>query len=86
MRNKYKLYYDKTHRTVNFEEGSQIMLFTPHTKVGFSTKFLSRWDGPFTVLNKLSNLNYRVENLDKSRTMVVHVQRMRKYRPWNRDS
>ena len=79
----YKAYYDKTHKPANFEEGQLIMLFTPHKKTGFSTKFLSTWDGPFKVVGKIGTVNYRIETLCGRKSMLVHVQRMKKYRVWN---
>ena len=76
----YKEYYDKTHKPVEFQEGQFIMLFTPHKQTGLSTKFLSTWDGPFKVISKLSHVNYRIESLCETKTMVVHVQTMKTYR------
>ena len=83
-RQKYKAYYDQTHKSIDFELNSQVMLYTPRTKPGFSTKFLASWDGPFIIKNKISPVNYRVESSDKKKSFVVHVQRLRKYRKWTR--
>ena len=83
---KYKNYYDKTHRQVEFTIGSQVMLYTPRTIKGFSTKFLKRWTGPYKIINKITDLNYRIESLSTKKNESVHVQRLRKYKPWNNAS
>ena len=82
MRTSTKEYYDKSQKVVEFPIGSQVMCFTPRTKIGFSTKFLPRWEGPYTVTTKLGPLNYRITRLDGQKTMVVHVQRLRAFKPW----
>ena len=77
-RDVYKTYYDKTDKEVSFEVGQYVMLFTPRTEVGITTKFLSRWTGPYKVTSKISPVNYRLEAYPNA----VHVQRLRRYRPW----
>ena len=47
-----------------------------HTlKRGFNVKLTRRWKGPYTVIEKLTNVNYRVDRNGK--VQVVNVQRMR---------
>lgn len=74
----FKGRYDSRHHDVQFNIGDEVMLFTPRTEVGMSTKFLSRWTGPFKVASRANLVNYRLEN----HSNLVHVQRLRKYRPW----
>ena len=83
-RAKYKEYYDRSHKPVHFDLDSFVMLYTPRTKVGLSTKFLPQWRGPFRVVHQISPVNYRINSCDGKKTMVVHVQRLSKYRPWKR--
>ena len=54
------------------EIGDYVMLFTPRTELGLTTKFL------FKVLVRVNPVNYRLEN----DAHPVHVQRLRPY--WNR--
>ena len=77
-RDEYKSYYDRSHKDVSFAVGEQVMLFTPQTEIGLSQKFLSRWTGPFKITAQINPVNYRLENVPH----VVHVQRLRRYRPW----
>ena len=81
---KYKAHYDKKHKTVNFDVGSLVMLYTPRTQVGLTTKFLPTWEGPFTVVTQLSPVNFRIQSLNGKKTLVVHVQRLKRYKSWNR--
>jgi len=56
----------------------------PHV-VGHSTKFRSTWSIPFRVIRKVSDVNYEVRSTrDPRKTKVVHVSRMRIYKPWQR--
>ena len=81
---KYKAYYDKSHKAKVFAV-QQVLIYRPEAKVGLTRKFLPRWKGPFRVVQMLSSVNYRLECMDKSRTLVSHVQTMRPYRPWVRE-
>jgi len=57
----------------------------PHV-VGHSTKFRSTWSIPFRVIRKLDgDVNYEVQSTrDPRKTKIVHVSRMRLYKPWQR--
>ena len=81
-RDKYKVHYDKTHKHASFGLGSYVMLYTPRTKVGFSTKFLPTWEGPFKVVAHITPVNYRIQSMNGKKTQVVHVQRLKQYRSW----
>ena len=78
----YKAYYDKSHRAVSFNVNDHVMIHNHVPKKGLSLKLLPKWIGPFKIVAKLDSLTYRVESIDKNRMMAVHVQRMRKYKPW----
>ena len=72
--NKYKTYYDKTHRMVEFKIGDKVLiLFDTPTK----GPLMPRWEGPFLVKDKWDEVIYRVENEDK--LISVHVRRMKPF-------
>ena len=81
---KYKDYYDQFHKSVEFEIGSQVMLYTPATKEGLSYKLLSHWTGPYVVGNKIGAVTYRIRRTSGTSVVniPVHVQRLRAYKPW----
>jgi transposase InsO family protein len=80
---KYMEVYNKRHKVVSFEEGEQVMLFWPIPRKGLSKKLAPKWEGPFTVRQRLGQVTYRVEKDNK--TYVFHVQRMLKYKRWAAD-
>ena len=68
---KYKAYYDKSHHDVSFEIGEKVLvLFDVASKGPLSP----RWEGPYTILNKLDAVTYRVQN--DNRNFAVHVNRL----------
>ena len=40
--------------------GDFIWLYNPAKKKGVSPKLTSKWEGPYLVVNKLSDVNYRI--------------------------
>jgi hypothetical protein len=57
----------------------------PHV-IGHSTKFRSTWSLPFRVIRKLEGgVNYEVQSTrDPRKKKIVHVSRMRLFKPWQR--
>jgi hypothetical protein len=72
-----KQYYDRRAKERSFQVGDVIYLYNPTRKVGQSSKFFSPWQGPYRVVARLSELNYRVQN-QQGREFVVHVNRMKR--------
>jgi len=59
---KNKAYYDKKAKERNFKVNDKVCLFCPARKPGRCHKFRSFWQGPFIVVQKLSDLNYIIVN------------------------
>ena len=74
--------YDHRAVSVEFAEGSLVWLLVPAVPVGTSTKLAKLWKGPFKVLNRLSDVVYRVRDMgsDSAICQVVHVNRLKKCR------
>ena len=71
---KYKAYYDRQHREVEFKKNDKVLvLFDTPTK----GPLMPRWEGPFKVINKLDPVIYRVES--GTRIITVHVRRLRAF-------
>jgi hypothetical protein len=81
---KYELYYDKTHKDIQFNKEDLVWVYTKvnSTDPKLSSKLLARWRGPYKVINKLNEVNYRVLEIATEKTKIVHVSRISKYRPW----
>ena len=75
-----KRYYDqkingKTHNT-----GDLVWLHEPRRKLGLCPKLQRYWKGPFTVIQKINDLLYRIQRSPKSKPKVVHFDRLKEYR------
>ena len=78
---KYKAYYDKSHKKISFENNDSVMIYFPVAKVNLTYKLIPKWEGPFRVVERINDLNYRVQDLNNSkRVFMVHVQRMLLYK------
>lgn len=84
--NYYKFRYDNSHKNVEFKNDDLVMVYWPIPKRGYTQKLLPKWKGPYKVVSKLGPVTYRVLlSTDKNgmeNTLVVHVQRMKLYKPW----
>lgn len=64
-----------------YDPGEQVKVFYPLRKKRKSEKLLSKWEGPYYIVKKLSEVNYEVKKGIKpnSRTEVVHVSKILSY-------
>ncbi|GBN14123.1 Transposon Ty3-I Gag-Pol polyprotein [Araneus ventricosus] len=74
--------YDARHRSVSYEIGDLVWVYTPIRKVGLSEKLLRRSFGPYRITRLMSEVTYEVESMetDKKRRKlkdVVHVLRIK---------
>ncbi|KAK3893678.1 hypothetical protein Pcinc_002506 [Petrolisthes cinctipes] len=68
--------YDAKANEVNFQAGDNVWFYNPQRKKRQSPKLQSPWDGPYTVLDRLSDVTYQIRGGRKSRPKVVHVNRL----------
>ena len=61
--------------------GALVWVYSPVWKKGRSPKLDSHWEGPCTVLKKLSDVVYRVQLLRRGWVVVLHRDRLAPYRP-----
>ena len=72
-----KHYYNRSLQECSFEPNDVVLLKILKAQKG---KFAMRWNGPYVVIEKLSNLNCLIRHQDDTYPVVVHVNRMQK---WN---
>lgn len=73
--------YDVGRRHVEYKVGEKVMVYTPIRKVGKSEKLLHRWFGPYEIVEKISDLNYKLK-IKKGKKFVIdtiHVERLKNY-------
>lgn len=83
---KSKVRYDVRHRPVTYHPGDLVWLWTPVRRRGLCQKFLATYDGPFVVLDKITEVTYTIARLTRSgrraaKTQAVHVARLKLYTP-----
>ena len=52
---------DKHCSETNFSIGDRVWLFNPAVKVGQTKKFSLLWRGPYTVIDRVNPVNYRIQ-------------------------
>lgn len=70
--------FDKKHENVEYRIGDLVWCYNPVKKRGLSRKFQARWLGPYTIVDKFSDVTYRVRNQSGDIT-TVHVRRLRPF-------
>jgi len=74
-----KARYDARSREASFVAGDQVWLHNPRRKKGLSPKLQSPWEGPYDVVEVLSDVTYRIRRGARCRPRVVHVDRLWAY-------
>ena len=73
-RKKRKQHYDKGRRVAKLKIGETVMLKThpqSNAKKHFAAKLAPRWCGPFTVLEQLTPVNYKLAVVDNAKKEVI---------------
>ena len=64
---------------VSFEKDDLVWLLVPAIPIGTTPKLSKLWRGPFTIVNRLSEVVYRIKSTENpSNVQVVHVNRLKK--------
>ncbi|KAL6475049.1 hypothetical protein MHYP_G00160890 [Metynnis hypsauchen] len=80
-----KHYYDLKRRPVTYQLGDLVRLKThprSNTAANLTAKFACVYTGPYRVAQKLSEVNYRLANMDGSDVGVVHVVNLQPFYTW----
>jgi hypothetical protein len=73
---KKKEYYDKKHFSVEFSIGDKVLIPSKVRVSGLSKKLQQKNLGPFLVVEKTSDVNYKIRPIEGGEEKIVHVQRM----------
>ena len=76
-----KRYHDQKLSWTKFEPGDSVYVFFPNVPAGTTHKLASRWRGPFKILDRLSEVTYRIPCGYKGKKQVIHADRMRLRHP-----
>ena len=72
-----KKMYDLKATSQGYKRGQFVWVYTPCKKKGLSPKLQKYWDGPFLVINKLSDALYRVQRSARSACKIIHFNRLK---------
>lgn len=75
QRRQYNLKADEA----TFEVGSAVMIRVGTKKVGLSPKLQPKWDGPYIVTHRLSDVVVRIQRGPRHKPKVLHVNRMKPF-------
>ncbi|CAI5657278.1 unnamed protein product [Oreochromis niloticus] len=73
--------YDTRCKGEGLLPGQHVWVYSPERKKGLSPKLMSQWVGPCTVLERLSDVVYRVRLVKRNRVVVLHRDRLAPYQP-----
>ncbi|KAK3919271.1 Toxin RelE4 [Frankliniella fusca] len=72
-----KAYYDRNATLSPFLEGDLVYLYYPRRVKGISAKLITRWEGPYRIINLINDCNGRIERVDNpSKKLIVHIDRL----------
>ncbi|KAK3913068.1 Retrovirus-related Pol polyprotein from transposon 412 [Frankliniella fusca] len=72
-----KAYYDRNATLSPFLEGDLVYLYYPRRVKGISAKLITRWEGPYRIINLINDCNARIERVDNpSKKLIVHIDRL----------
>jgi len=72
-----KARYDKRESGCNFTVGDLVWLYVPAVKTGCTKKLSCLWRGPYTIVDKTSAVNYRIQLVGSAKTTIVHRNRLK---------
>ena len=77
-----KEYYDRVVKDSEFQSGDQVYLYSPALKPGEAAKFHRNWKGPFTVLERVAEVTYKIQKLGgpSSTAKIVHFNNLKLYK------
>ena len=79
-----KKFYDKNNSdAIQYANGELVLLKEQRIGLG---KFHFRWDGPYTIIKKLSDVNYVIRKDGSLTDIVIHINRIRKFKERNENS
>ena len=75
-----KRYYDLKVYGNPYQRGDFVWLYLPRRKVGLSPKLQTFWEGPYLIVQKISDALYAVQRSKTSKKEVVHFDRLKPYK------
>ena len=74
-----KSYYDRNKHFSELCVGDAVWFYNPIRKQGLTTKLQRSWKGPYIIIEKLNNVLYKIQEGPKSKSKVVHYDKLKPY-------
>lgn len=74
-----KKYYDAKHKETKYEIDDEVLVYFDPKVDTKCNKFSARYRGPYKVVQVRANDIYKLELIDKKKTIMVHVSRMKPF-------
>lgn len=76
-----KKQYDISHKNINFKPGQKVLIKFDFNEKDKSKKLANKYRGPFTIIEKISDVNYKVDLILKGKKTIdiIHVQRIKPF-------
>ena len=71
--------YDHKINHHTYEPGDKVWFYNPIRRPGLCPTFDMPWKGPFVVLDKISDVLYRIKGSSNSKPKVIHHDRLKNY-------
>ena len=74
--------FDKGVKYTVYQPGDLVLRFSPKLKPGELNKFHRNWEGPYKIVERVSQVTYRLRSMDRHsrRSSVVHFNNLRLYK------
>jgi len=74
-----KQHYDRVVRPTTFESGDLVRYYYPRKLKGRSPKWSRYYVGPYRIVKRVNDVNYVIRLNDRTRTIIVHVNKLKPY-------
>jgi hypothetical protein len=73
--------FDSKRRLISYQPGQWVSVYVPKTKIGLSKKLLPFFFGPYEIVEKISDITYRVRigHGTRARVEPIHVERLKPF-------
>ena len=77
--NHQKKNYDHRKNRIDFKKGEAVLLQNTKKRKGHSPKLQACWEGPYLVLDLISDFVYKIQKSPRSKELIVHHDRLKKF-------
>lgn len=75
-----KRYYDRKVREINYDIGELVRRNQPKIITGTKAKLARSWTGPWTIVQRLSDVLYQIRHSTLSKLVVVHADNLKPFK------